>query len=48
MKIALKWGIPNTDNEQMAYELKASWDVTDFWAVDRKVYDMLVFVLFLI
>jgi hypothetical protein len=25
VKIALKWGIPNTNNEQMAYELKASW-----------------------
>lgn len=23
-KIAVKWGIPNTDNEQMADELKAS------------------------
>lgn len=24
-KIALKWGVPNTDNEQMALELKASF-----------------------
>lgn len=23
-KIAVKWGVPNTDNEQMANELKAS------------------------
>ncbi|KAI8534440.1 hypothetical protein RHMOL_Rhmol10G0089800 [Rhododendron molle] len=25
VKIAVKWGIPNTDNAQMAYELKASF-----------------------
>jgi hypothetical protein len=25
VKIALEWGIPNTNNEEMAYELKASW-----------------------
>lgn len=24
-KIALKWGVPNTNNEQMACELKASF-----------------------
>ena len=24
VKIALKWGVPNTNNEEMAFELKAS------------------------
>lgn len=25
-KIAVKWGVPNTNNDQMAYELKVSHD----------------------
>lgn len=32
-KIAIKWGVPNTDNKQMAYELKASLNITIFYVV---------------
>lgn len=37
VKIAIKWGIPNTKNEQMANELKASLVTRRFHAVNVRI-----------